>query len=299
MELGGLRVSRFSVYVMLSTHLHSLHYTANACLSSIIRHYNIACACIRACICCIHTLTERLSMSWEPTPYPPEVLYLQKPEAAHVLTYEQFLHCARTHVLWLNAEAERAGLPNLGHQRLEEWVKPGDLQTFVDVVKWWPKPSPQFPAPTLYDMVASIRPHDSFEATTFIDYLDLRVERVREWCRRNRINPDNPNESKSEREARLNRERVARHRLRHAPGSDDPEEQALIERAKAAEENASQGRKWLKGAIQQEKLNCAKDIQARKAQRDKTIVGYEKAVADAEQAALDAKAVLDAYRIKK
>lgn len=238
-------------------------------------------------------------MSWEPTPYPPEVLYLQKPEAAHVLTYDQFLHCARTYCQWRDSEAERAGLAPSGHQVLTKWVQPGDLQTFVDVVNWWPPQATHMPPPTLYNMVSSIRTEDSFESQTFIDFLDLLVERVKKWCVLNKINPDNPNESKAEREARLNRERVARSRLRHSKGSDDPVEHDLIMRAKAAEENASAGRKWLKGAIQQEKLNCARDQQARLALRNERIAAHTQAVVDAEQAALDAKAVLDAYRIKK
>jgi hypothetical protein len=209
--------------------------------------------------------------------------------------WEHYQQCLVDHANYLLA----SGVPQDQIVNPYTFAQPGDLQTLSNVVSWWPVDAPAtHRVPTLYMLLQCLRIMDG-RPTTFDAQLEWYVARVTAWMLENRRDPDNPNETKAEREARLNRERVARHRLRNAAGSDDPVEHDLIQRAKAAEESASQGRKWLKGAIQQEKVQCTTDISARKAQRDATIAAYTQAVADAERQAAEAKAVLDAYRINK
>lgn len=236
-------------------------------------------------------------MSWQATPVPQQIQWLQQePNAAHILNNQQFLECAQAHMEWLDAEALRAELPNPHNTIPDAWLKDGDLQTFVDVVSWWPKNAKGMPAPNLFSMILSI---PMGQHKTFIEHLEFLQERVRKWCKHNRIDPNNPNETATEKALRLNRERVARHRLRHMSDSDDPELQPLLTAAKTAELNASQGRKWLAGAIRQAKLECSKAIADAKALRESQIINHTAAVAAAELAAANAKAALDAYTSNK
>lgn len=226
---------------------------------------------------------------------PASVSWLQTADD-NTVQWQHFLQCLVDHAEYLRV----AGVPPEQIMNPVAFAQPGDLQTLSNVVSWWPKDAPlTHRAPTLYTLLLGLRNLDGNAPRTLGHLLDWYVDRVKAWMVGARKDPDNPNESKADRDARLNRERVARHRLRNAPGSDDPDEHALIERAKAAEESASQGRKWLRGAIQQEKLQCTTDIAARKLLRDQTIAAHTQAVALAEQQALDAKAILDAYRINK
>lgn len=225
---------------------------------------------------------------------PASVAWLQTTDDSTV-KWEHYQQCLLDHANYLLA----SGVPQDQIVNPYKFAQPGDLQTLQNVVSWWPKDAPAtHRAPTLYMLLQSLRIMDG-QPTTFDAQLQWYVARVKAWMLESKRDPDNPNETKEERNARLNRERVARHRLRHAAGSDDPVEHDLIQRAKAAEESASQGRKWLKGAIQQEKVQCTADIAARKLQRDSTIASYTQAVADAEKQAADAKRVLDEYRINK
>lgn len=225
---------------------------------------------------------------------PASVAWLQTADD-NTVQWQHYLQCLIDHAEYLRA----SGVPVDEIYNPHTFAEPGDLQTLCNVVSWWPQDAPvTHRPPTLYIMLQGLHATPD-SPRTFGHLLDWYVDRVKQWLGSTKRDPDNPNETREERNARLNRERVARHRLRHAAGSDDPQEHDLILRAKAAEENASQGRKWLRGAIQQEKVKCTADIAARKAQRDSTIASYTQAVADAEQAAADAKAVLDAYRINK
>lgn len=226
---------------------------------------------------------------------PASVTWLQTADD-NTVQWTHYQQCLLDHAEWLRA----SGVPVEQIHNPYTFAQPGDLQTLQNVVSDWPRDAPPSQrAPTLYMLLQGLQIKGGVSEGNFDSQLRWYVHRNTQWLIDNKRDPDNPNESKKERDARLNRERVARHRLRHAAGSDDPNEHELIMRAKAAEENASQGRKWLKGAIQQEKLQCTADIAARKLQRDQTIQAYTQAVADAEKQAVDAKAVLDAYRIKK
>jgi hypothetical protein len=225
---------------------------------------------------------------------PASVSWLQSADD-NTVQWQHFLQCLIDHAEYLRA----SGVPVDQIHNPYTFAEPGDLQTLSNVVSWWPVDAPiTHRAPTLHMLLQGLRITED-SPRSFSHLLDWYVDRVKAWMVGARKDPDNPNESKAERDARLNRERVARHRLRNAAGSDDPDEHALILRAKAAEENASQGRKWLRGAIQQEKLQCTTDIAARKLQRDQTIAAHTAAVALAEQQAVDAKTVLDAYRSSK
>lgn len=226
---------------------------------------------------------------------PASVTWLQSADDNSV-QWQHYQQCLLDHANYLLA----SGVPQDQILNPYTFAEPGDLQTLQNVVSWWPVDAPAtHRAPTLYMLLQGLHDIDGNAPRTLGHLLDWYVDRTKQWLGTNKRDPNNPNESKVEREARLNRERVARHRLRHAAGSDDPVEHDLILRAKAAEESASQGRKWLRGAIQQEKVQCTADIAARKLRRDSTIASYTQAVADAEKQAADAKRVLDEYRINK
>lgn len=292
MDQGGLRVSRFSVSA------NALHRLV-VCITANTHSLPQLRITLRACIHCPHTLPcayprpERTSMSF--VALPPSCAWLQTANSESV-RWEHFIQCVVDYAAWLRA----SGMDAIHIYEPAQWVNPGDLQSYSDVVSWWPADAPaSHAAPSLFTLLQHLRIAEGSAGETFNQALQWHVARVRAWLAANRRDPENPNESKAERDARLNRERVARHRLRHMAGSDDPEEHALIERAKTAEANASAGRKWLKGTIQQEKLQCTTDIAARKLHRDNTIAAYTQAVADAEKQAMDAKTVLDQYRANK
>jgi hypothetical protein len=226
---------------------------------------------------------------------PDSVAWLQSADD-NTVQWQHYQQCLLDHANYLLA----SGVPVEQIHNPYTFAEPGDLQTLQNVVSDWPRDAPANQrAPTLYMLLQGMHIQGGVSAGNFNDQLEWYINRNTQWLIDNRRDPNNPNETREERNARLNRERVARHRLRHAAGSDDPVEHDLIQRAKAAEESASQGRKWLKGAIQQEKVQCTADIAARKAQRDKTIESYTQAVVDAERQAADAKRVLDEYRINK
>lgn len=210
--------------------------------------------------------------------------------------WQHFILCVQDQCnYWL-----ACGVPSEEVANPLEWTKESDLQNLSTVVSWWPKDAPaSHRHPTLYGMLYSLRTPQGNKAKTFEEALGDYVDRVKVWMLANKKNVDNPNESKEERDARLNRERVARYRLRHAPGSDDPEMDALLKAAKAADHNAVEGRKWLKGEIQRAKSDMDAAIARAKLERVDRVQRGEQAVAQAEAQALAAKTALDNFNINK
>lgn len=219
---------------------------------------------------------------------PPSVAWLATTDSETV----QWVHFAQCVVDW-DTYLRNEGVTDLPNP--STWTQPGDLQDYSNVVSWWPNDAPASHAmPTLHRLLQHYR-----SDATFGHALDWYVERAKAWMLANKRDPSNPNETKAEREARLNRERVARHRLRHTEGSDDPELDALLKAAKAADHNAVEGRRWLKGEIQRAKSDMDAAIAQAKLDKAERVQRAEDAVAQAELQARTARDAVDNYRINK
>jgi hypothetical protein len=240
-----------------------------------------------------HTLSiERTAMSF--IPIPASCAWLQTTDDSTV-RLEHYRMCLIDYAEWLRAN----GVPDDHIADPHTFVADGDLQLHSNVVSEWPKDAPAtHRAPTLYTILMGLRIVDGSEQPRFFSILEWHVKRMREWLVGNRRDPDNPNETKEQREARLNRERVARHRLRHAAGSDDPELNRLLQVAKAAVDNVTAGRKWIKGAERQAKADMDAAIAAAKAARAATVSSYQQALQLAEQQAHAAQEAVEQYRLR-
>ncbi len=229
-------------------------------------------------------------------PIPASVTWLQTADPQTV-QWEHFAQCILDYVAWLRASGvpeERIGDPYA-------FIEPGDLQNFINVVNWWPKDAPpSHRAPTLYGMLVELNLGNGALMRSFGHTLDWHVERVKEWMVGARKDPSNPNETKDEKATRLNRERVARHRLRHMDHStDDPVLNQLIVAAKHAEQSASAGRKWIKGEIHRAKSDMEATILAAKSERVARVKRAEEALALAERQAVDAQELVRQYNPSK
>lgn len=226
---------------------------------------------------------------------PASVAWLQDADD-NTVQWQHFQQCLVDHAEYLRA----SGVP--AEQILDPltFAEPGDLQTLSNVVSWWPHDAPlTHRPPTLYMLLQGLRDLNGNAPPTFSHLLDWYVDRVKQWMLTARKDPDNPNETKAEREARLNRERVARHRLRHSKETGDPQLDGLIAAAKAADANALAGKRWLKGEIQQAKADMEAAIARAKAERSERIARAEAAVLEAEAQARSAKDAVESYRINK
>lgn len=235
------------------------------------------------------TLSMEIPMSFIPIPV--SVAWLQTANDETV-QYEHFVQCAYDHAEWLKA----SGVPESNISNPATFVTPGDLQTLSNVVSWWPKDAPNnYAAPTLYQLLQDLR-HNGV-SLSFADSLAWYVERIKEWMRVHKFNVDNPNETKGEREARLNRERVARHRVRHSPEASDPELAAFQRAHKEAMESLAAGQKWMKQYEKETKAQLKVDIaNAKAAQSQKMKEAFEHVAAAAKRSE-DAKLALDTYII--
>lgn len=226
---------------------------------------------------------------------PASVQWLQTADD-NTVQLQHYRICLADHAEWLRA----SGVDPSHIADPVAFVQDGDLQLHSNVVSEWAHDAPPtHRAPKLYDILQHLRTTHANEPVSFQTVLDWYSARLREWAVANRRDPDNLNETKAEREARLNRERVARHRLRHAAGSDDPQLDGLIKAAKAADANAVAGKRWLKGEIQQAKLDMDAAIARAKADRSERVARAEAAVLEAEAQARSAKEAVDSYRINK
>jgi hypothetical protein len=225
---------------------------------------------------------------------PPSSVWLQSvdPETVQEVHYQMII---ADYIQWLLA----SGVPDHNIAQPDSYFQSGDLQLYSNVVSWWPKDAPaQYAPPTLFTLLQSIQLPTPETVRTFRSELEWHVERCKSWMQGQRMNVDNPNESKEERTARLNRERVARHRLRRAKETDDPELNALLAAAKATDENATAGKRWLRGEIQQAKLDMEAAIAQARLVRSERVARAEALVAEAERAAVQARDALNNYRIK-
>jgi hypothetical protein len=182
------------------------------------------------------------------------------------------------------------------HMNDVDWyVQPGDLQTFVNVVSWWPKHAPKgFQAPYLYKMMLECV---SPGARTFVQVLDDAKERLRPWMEAKRVSFDNPNESREEKKKRLNREGVARYRANHAPEpSDDPELAELMRACKAAQDNVAKGRAYVKGVERDAKAVYDAAVLAAKVARADTVSAAQAHLLIAEQHGEACLSALTAYK---
>lgn len=229
-------------------------------------------------------------------PTPPSVAWLQTAPFDEV-TYDLFLQVCRDYAqyqLACGVSADRIMNP-------EQFVKPGDLQTLANVVSWWPKSAPAtIPAPTLPRLLPAMVRTEHGNDVTFVEMLNLMRARLGPWMAANKVNPNDPNESREEREKRLNRERVARHRVRHAEEpEDDPELAALVRDAKLQSEYVTQGRKWLRDVERHAKHTYDAAVAQAKLARTATVSDAEAQLAAQIQRAEDAKALVDAYKARK
>jgi hypothetical protein len=114
------------------------------------------------------------------------------------------------------------------------------------------------------------------------------------------VDPKNPNESKEERQARLNRERVRNHRMRHkTTDSTDPDEIALVEALRNAANNVHAGKAWLRGREKDHKLLRDQTISEARSACASAIRADTEHVTEAEKALVGAQVALDSYRINK
>lgn len=233
-------------------------------------------------------------MTWTPPQAAPASYQWLERADPNAVTYELFLVICNEWVEWQRS---------MGVQdRLRDpaiWVQPGDLQTFVNVVIWWPKTGvpTHLHCPTLAGMVTALRevPGGKSPTHSFIAQLEWRVNAVKGHVRDKGGDADNPNETSAERAARKNRERQERWRIKHAPGSDDPVENALIEVAKAEASKLTEWKTYLRTYVKDQRLACDAAVRNAKQARDDNISAAEKAIADQEIRMLAAKDAVNNY----
>lgn len=237
-------------------------------------------------------------MTWTPpTPAPPSYQWLEAADH-NVVTPHHFLMVCQE---WIDWQRSMGVMDDM--QDPSVFFDAGsDLQTFANVVSWWPKEGIPIAlrAPTLAAMVTVLRvPNTGRPAESFRAHLDRLVEMVKTHIRMKGGDTENPNETAVERAARKNRERQARFQLKHATGSDDPEQHALIEVAKSEATKLSEWKAYLRKYVKDQKMACDSAVRAAKQLRDDNICKAEWAIMEQEQRMLDAKAAVDNYRINK
>lgn len=238
------------------------------------------------------TYLERLSMTF--IPVPASCAWLQTADP-NTVRYEHFLQCCADYIAWQRACGVSEYAITLTP---EQYADPGDLQSYVDnVVNWWPKDAPaSCHMPSLYQIMTEIVDHHGHGARHMSCVIADHMETVRAWMIGAGKDPSNPNETPEEKAARKNRERVARWRVRHSnTNTDDHTLNALRLAAKRADANAAQGKQWLKGEIQQAKLDMEAAITQSKLERTQRVACAEAAVQEAQEAARRAKQALESY----
>lgn len=230
---------------------------------------------------------------------PASVAWLQTADP-NVVREEHFIQCMTDYIAWQRA----SGVPEeYGFTDPHAFIEYGALQEYMNVVSWWPK-APNAPRlPTLYQMMVESKflyadaEKDSINVPCLKFLVDDAVADIRKWLEDNGGNPDDPNETKEERAARLNRARVAKHRALHASEfTDDPELNNMIIAMKNAERNAAAGRKWLKGEIKAAKTDMDAAIAKAKLDRADRVQRAEQAVALAESQAAGAREAIAQYK---
>lgn len=233
-------------------------------------------------------------MTWTP----PDVLsqgqkWLMTADPLHVKEVE-FWHCCTDYV----AHNIAAGIPADQFQDPAKFFKPGDLQHYATVQQSW---SPDAKAPRLpgLDMLlTSLRVFPDSKVQTFAEAVTFHYERLRQWARDHKHDPDNLNESKEDRERRLARERMRRMRSKVSETDiTDPGEMDLVRALKAAKENARAGRAWLKEQEMAAKHAYDAAVAQAKLHRTQTVSACQQHISAADLAVVEAQKALDNYRI--
>lgn len=225
-----------------------------------------------------------------PPPYEFDAITSHAPE---LISFEFFKKACYAWGHWQIAQ----GIPATELQNPETFVTEDDFERYQNVVSNWPRRAAMRP-PSLPLMVSDLRALPGAPAMSFGQRLDQQYALIEAWMINNGVDPTRPNESKEERDKRLNRERVARHRQRNKmPTSDDPREIELVARLRDAANNVQAGKAWLRNresthkavrdvALAEARATCANAIAADRAH-----------VTEAEKALLDAQTALDQYRL--
>lgn len=233
-------------------------------------------------------------MTWTP----PDVLsqgqkWLQTANPLHVKEIE-FWHCCTDFV----AHNIASGIPEDQFQDPAKFFKPGDLQHYCNVQSVWSQDARAPRLPGLDMLLTSLRVLPDTKPMTFAESVDFFYERLRQWARDNKHDPDNLNESKEERERRLARERMRRMRAKVADTDiTDPGEMDLVRALRAAKENAKAGRAWLREQETAAKHAYDAAVAQAKLHRTQTVSACQQHISSADQAVVDAQRALDNYRI--
>lgn len=231
-------------------------------------------------------------MSWqELAPTPPSVNWLEH-APTDAVTYDLFLQVCDHWVAWQRALGVTDHM-----QEPRAWCNPGDLQTFSNVVNWWPTGGvpTHLRAPTLVAMLNGLRVLPQGLTESFAEHLDRRKALVAGHIAAKGGDTANPNETADERAARKNRERQARWQLKHAAASADPVKNELIEAARSEANKLSEWKATLRTYTKEQKLACDAAVRAAKQARDDNISTGERAVAEQEVRMLAAKEALSNY----
>lgn len=234
-------------------------------------------------------------MSFEiPAPPPIEFENITS-HPADLISYEYFVKALYAWGHWQIG----MGTPPEQLQNPATFVTEADFERYLNVVSTWPRRAAQRP-PSLPLMVSDLRTYAGSTPISFAERLDTCHKQITDWMVANGVDPTNPNESKEERQARLNRERVKNHRLRHkTTDSTDPEEIALVEALRNAANNVHAGKAWLRGREKDHKLRRDGAISDARSACAAAIRADTDHVTEAEKALVGAQVALDSYRINK
>lgn len=219
-------------------------------------------------------------------PHTPALIWIQQVDP-NIVQYDHYLMVCAEYIEWLKA----CGVTD-PFQDPASWVQPGDLQSFCNVVSKWPKRTAQgYSAPTLFSVLDGLRIQQNFTTRTFAAYMDFVWDKVANWMRSQRMDPDNPNETPEERAKRKNREGVAKHRLLKRLA--DPDTAPEIYHAQMAVQHAGAMRKWLRDVERIAKDTYDGAVASAKLAKLATISEAKEQVAQAELAASNAQAAID------
>lgn len=212
-----------------------------------------------------------------------------------LISFEYFVKACYAWGNWQIA----CGVPVEQLQDPATFVTETDFDRYQNVVSSWPRRAAQRP-PSLLLMVSDLRTQAGATPMSFGSRLDLCHSQINDWMLANGVDPTNPNESKEERQARMNRERVRNHRLRNkTTDSTDPEEIALVEALRNAANNVHAGKAWLRGREKDHKLKRDETISSARSACAAAIRADTEYVTEAEKALVGAQVALDSYRINK
>ena len=110
---------------------------------------------------------------------PASVTWLQTADPEDV-RFEHFIQVCRDYI-----EYQRVcGVPEERFQIPEQFVQEGDLQSFMNVVSWWPKDAPRgYHAPTLSGLMQSVIMVDASRPSTFLSTLENAKARIEPWLK--------------------------------------------------------------------------------------------------------------------